>query len=154
VEESALMSIDAQRKQSFRGDLRKLLERAVRGCGENEDAIPHPQRPRRSDSEEEVKPAAAVGAPQEMAGAAVWSATMTRWRECALKPSESLDKSRFTRIAGADFNDADLGRAARLARVHWFQGVYFDYETPIVGLLSNSTATCGFSQNGLSSGLA
>jgi deoxyhypusine synthase len=30
-------------------------------------------------------------------------------RAIVLKPSESLDESRFTRIAGADFNDAGLG---------------------------------------------
>ena len=30
-------------------------------------------------------------------------------RAILLKPSESLDESRFTKIAGADFNDAGLG---------------------------------------------
>lgn len=30
-------------------------------------------------------------------------------RAIVLKPSESLDESRFTKIAGADFNDAGLG---------------------------------------------
>jgi len=30
-------------------------------------------------------------------------------RSIVLKPSESLDESRFTRIAGADFNDPGLG---------------------------------------------
>jgi hypothetical protein len=36
------MSVDAQRKQSFRGDFCILLELVARGCRENEDAIPHP----------------------------------------------------------------------------------------------------------------
>ena len=30
-------------------------------------------------------------------------------RSIVLKPSESLDESRFTRITGADFNDPGLG---------------------------------------------
>lgn len=35
-------------------------------------------------------------------------------RAIVLKPSESLDESRLTRIAGADFNDAGLGLAGLL----------------------------------------
>uniref|UniRef100_A0A0E0ESB3 Deoxyhypusine synthase n=1 Tax=Oryza meridionalis TaxID=40149 RepID=A0A0E0ESB3_9ORYZ len=36
-------------------------------------------------------------------------------RSIVLKPSESLDEGRFTRIAGADFNDAGLGLSGMLA---------------------------------------
>ncbi|KAF0911417.1 hypothetical protein E2562_008294 [Oryza meyeriana var. granulata] len=36
-------------------------------------------------------------------------------RSIVLKPSESLDEGRFTRIAGADFNDAGLGLSGLLA---------------------------------------
>uniref|UniRef100_A0A0D3FNU9 Deoxyhypusine synthase n=1 Tax=Oryza barthii TaxID=65489 RepID=A0A0D3FNU9_9ORYZ len=36
-------------------------------------------------------------------------------RSIVLKPSESLDEGRFTRIAGADFNDAGLGLPGLLA---------------------------------------
>ncbi|KAL5217897.1 hypothetical protein ABZP36_018581 [Zizania latifolia] len=36
-------------------------------------------------------------------------------RSIVLKPSESLDVARFTRIAGADFNDAGLGLSGLLA---------------------------------------
>jgi len=36
-------------------------------------------------------------------------------RSIVLKPSESLDESRFTRIAGADFNDPGLGLEGLLA---------------------------------------
>ncbi|GJM93476.1 hypothetical protein PR202_ga10035 [Eleusine coracana subsp. coracana] len=36
-------------------------------------------------------------------------------RSIVLKPSESLEESRFTRIAGADFNDAGLGLKGLLA---------------------------------------
>lgn len=36
-------------------------------------------------------------------------------RSIVLKPSESLDDSRFTRIAGADFNDPGLGLEGLLA---------------------------------------
>ncbi|GJN23376.1 hypothetical protein PR202_gb11020 [Eleusine coracana subsp. coracana] len=36
-------------------------------------------------------------------------------RSIVLKPSESLEESRFTRIAGADFNDAGLGLEGLLA---------------------------------------
>ena len=36
-------------------------------------------------------------------------------RSIVLKPSESLDESRLTRIAGADFNDAGLGLEGLIA---------------------------------------
>lgn len=36
-------------------------------------------------------------------------------RSIVLKPSESLDESRFTRIAGADFNDPAIGLQGLLA---------------------------------------
>jgi deoxyhypusine synthase len=36
-------------------------------------------------------------------------------RSIVLKPSESLEESRFTRIAGADFNDPGLGLEGLLA---------------------------------------
>ena len=36
-------------------------------------------------------------------------------RSIVLKPSESLDELRFTRIAGADFNDPGLGLEGLLA---------------------------------------
>uniref|UniRef100_A0A453DTZ7 Uncharacterized protein n=1 Tax=Aegilops tauschii subsp. strangulata TaxID=200361 RepID=A0A453DTZ7_AEGTS len=44
-----------------------------------------------------------------MRASEVVSKEMEGVRAIVLKPSESLDESRFTKIAGADFNDAGLG---------------------------------------------
>ncbi|XP_066353759.1 deoxyhypusine synthase-like isoform X2 [Miscanthus floridulus] len=40
-------------------------------------------------------------------------------RSIVLKPSESLDESRFTRITGADFNDPGLGLEGLLASLSY-----------------------------------
>jgi len=45
----------------------------------------------------------------EMAGVVRDVEALDGVRSIVLKPSESLDESRFTRIAGADFNDPGLG---------------------------------------------
>jgi len=72
-------------------------------------------------------------------------------RSIVLKPSESLDESRFTRIAGADFNDPGLGLEGLLASLAstGFQASHLGDAIDVVNQMVRRSLRCCFRQEGV-----